>query len=91
MSEEEITFSTAFHQDIVIRASHNGGYVVTVGCGVFTYSKDEEEMLTRHLLNYLRDPKGITGRYNDFVDGQQPEEPIGYTAGDEATPMPATR
>ena len=67
------TFNKRFHHDIVIKASDNGGYVVTVGCAmlVFGGGKDGIVMLLDRLDNYLSDPEGMEKKYNNET-GQTP-------------------
>jgi len=64
---KEIEFGKAVPYDIVIKPSHNKGFVVRVGCARLVFTDPHE--LVDALREYLEDPEAVEKRYNTSVGG----------------------
>ena len=83
-------FEKAMNHTITIEASHNGGYLVNVGCCRLVYA--DRTSLIADFADFIEDPKGVEEKYYRFcgndVEGTerqpdcQPDPPSrGLTAG----------
>lgn len=59
----KIDFGKAIPHDIVIKASSNNGYIVTVGCATFV--AEDPSTLIAGLKQYLKDPKAAEKEMNE--------------------------
>ncbi len=63
-------------REIHIRATANGGFIVSVGCATFAYTV--EENMISDLGDYIRDPKEVEKEYNKHHKHEEdcaPERP----------------
>jgi hypothetical protein len=66
-----VEFKRISYHNINIRHTANGGCIVKVGCGEFSFSKPED--MLEALTQYFDDPKKMEKEYN-YVNGPQVEE-----------------
>lgn len=57
---------------ITIDPSHNMGFVVKIGCGIFTFTTSE--LLINCLDEYLANPKEWEKKYNENCSGEIADE-----------------
>ncbi len=63
-------FGKVMNHQIIIEASGNKGFIVTVGCGRFAFEKREK--LLEALDDYLTHPKEFEKVYNETCGGDTP-------------------
>lgn len=69
-------FKIAIPYQIIIDATHNGGFIVTVGCARMGYST--KEALLSDLEEYIDNPKFVEDSYNKCCGNRLqpvPEQP----------------